>query len=234
MPIIALVFTLIFCACLVILMVYKGNQKPVKDFQKLSSHIGLNLALPKQNHFFEIPQPALVGYHNHRYVQVKADKKDEKWNTATTFVMSCKNDDLTFVIKKKTWLERHFSTYKYKDFQVKNNLFTGDKTFDQYFSIHTSQQTARRLFTRRTRKYLLNNYIWISGDIEVKNFEMIMSNAKLLSFGNLEGTQKREITKQLEFLDGLSTMIEKKIESVSQRPEVKRAKLEEKLNFKWW
>jgi hypothetical protein len=189
--------------------------------------------LPQRTSFLEIPEPALVGYYNKRYVQVNVGGKDKNGNTMTTFLVSCENDNLKFIIRKRTWVERNFPSSKYKDFQNTTNLFTGDRRFDKYFAIHTSQGMARRLFTGRVREYLLKNYDLISNHIEVNNFEMVMPNNKLLSFGKTKATQKESVIRQLNFLDNLANLMESKIVLLNQRPEVKRAKLEEQLNFKW-
>jgi hypothetical protein len=231
MPIIALITTLLFCAFFIVFILHWINHKSIRDFQEISTEIGLNFALPQRADFLEIPEPALVGYYNQRYVQVNVDGKDENGNTMTTFLVSCENDNLKFTIRKRAWVERNFSSSKYKDFQNTTNLFTGDRVFDKYFAIYTSQTMARRLFTGRVREYLLNNYDLISNHIEVNNFEMVIRDNKLLSFG--QALQKQTITNQLDLLNGLADLLEAKIALLNQRPEVKRAKLEEKLNFKW-
>lgn len=233
MPIIALAITLLFCVSFIVFMLHWINHKSIRDFKKLSTQIGLNFALAQRVDFLEIPEPALVGYYNQRYVQVNVEGKDEKGNIMTTFLMFCENDNLKFTIKKKAWVERNFSSYKYEDFQKKANLFTGDRVFDKYFAIYTSQKIARKLFTGRVRQYLLNNYDLISNHIEVKDFEMMMLNDKLLNFGQTKTAQKKSVTNQLDFLDGLADLLEEKIALINQQPEVKNAKLEEKLNFKW-
>jgi hypothetical protein len=231
MPIIALVTTLLFCAFFIVFILHWINHKSIRDFQEISTEIGLNFALPQRASFLEIPEPALVGYYNKRYVQVNVDGKDENGNTMTTFLVFCENDNLKFTIRKRAWVERNFSSSKYKDFQNTTNLFTGDRVFDKYFAIYTSQTMARRLFTGRVREYLLNNYDLISNHIEVNNFEMVIRDNKLLNFG--QALQKQTITNQLNLLNGLANLLEAKITLLNQRPEVKRAKLEEKLNFKW-
>lgn len=231
MPIIALVTTLLFCAFFIVFILHWINHKSIRDFQEISTEIGLNFALPQRASFLEIPEPALVGYYNKRYVQVNVDGKDENGNTMTTFLVFCENDNLKFTIRKRAWVERNFSSSKYKDFQNTANLFTGDRVFDKYFAIYTSQTMARRLFTGRVREYLLNNYDLISNHIEVNNFEMVIRDNKLLNFG--QALQKQTITNQLNLLNGLANLLEAKITLLNQRPEVKRAKLEEKLNFKW-
>ena len=52
----------------------------IRVFQKLSTQIDLNFALPQRTSFLEIPEPALVGYYNKRYVQVNVGGKDKNGN----------------------------------------------------------------------------------------------------------------------------------------------------------
>lgn len=190
--------------------IYLRNKRMISNFQELAEQTGLNFALPKQKNILEAPKPALVGDYKSRLVNMTTQKNTRQGASFfTEIAMSCNTRWTAEFEAKGQFKENYIYNLLYKS--KSKAILTGDSLFDEHFFVKVREEEAIELFNVKVRKFLLNHLQNINFEIEIRGYEIVVSDSYLPNSDRTGGGSIAENTVyMLNFLSQLADLLEQK------------------------